>query len=85
MSEEQKETSFEEALARLEQIVAMLEQGQLSLEESMARFEEGTALGKICSRKLAEAQEKIERLTRRQDGTMEWTEMAPPPEGYPQE
>lgn len=83
--EEQQEMSFEEALGRLEQIVAMLEQGQLSLEESMARFEEGTRLGAICSKKLAEAQEKIEKLTRRQDGTMAWAEMTPPPEAYPQE
>ena len=38
--------TFEEAMARLERIVADLESGSFSLEESLKKFEEGIQLGK---------------------------------------
>ena len=66
--EEQQEIKFEEALARLEAIVAQLENGGLSLEESMAQFEEGMRLNKLCQAKLREAEQKIEKLVRKEDG-----------------
>ena len=44
-----KKPTFEEALARLEVIVARLEQGEVPLEEALGLFEEGTALMKQCS------------------------------------
>jgi exodeoxyribonuclease VII small subunit len=55
---------FEEALARLEQIVHALEAGNLSLDESLRAFEEGTGLLRHCSRRLEEAERRIEILTR---------------------
>ncbi len=70
--EEQQEIKFEEALARLEAIVAQLENGGLSLEESMAQFEEGMRLNKLCQAKLREAEQKIERLVRKEDGSLAW-------------
>ncbi|MBO7534898.1 MAG: exodeoxyribonuclease VII small subunit [Victivallales bacterium] len=70
--EEKQEIKFEEALARLEAIVAQLENGGLSLEESMAQFEEGMRLNKLCQAKLKEAEQKIERLVRKDDGSLEW-------------
>ncbi|MBQ6472599.1 MAG: exodeoxyribonuclease VII small subunit [Victivallales bacterium] len=69
---------FEEALARLENIVFQLESGQLSLEESIARFEEGVKLGKLCREKLGQAQEKIEVLVKNADGTLGWGNFTPP-------
>ncbi len=72
---------FEDALARLEAIVSQLESGSLSLEDSMARFEEGMRLNKICSDKLAEAESKIEMLVKRADGTLEWADYNPKPNG----
>ena len=55
--------SFEEALAELEKIVGALESGQAPLESSIQQYERGTALKKQCEKKLAEAQEKIEKIT----------------------
>jgi len=54
--------SFEQALARLEQIVADMEGGQLSLEKMLAYFEEGNRLVKYCTDKLNEVEKKIELL-----------------------
>ena len=48
---------------------------------SMARFEEGMRLNKICSDKLAEAESKIEMLVKRADGTLEWADYNPKPNG----
>lgn len=54
--------SFEEALARLERVVATLEQGNLPLEEAVFAFEEGNLLRQHCEKKLSEAKLKIEKV-----------------------
>ena len=73
MAEEQVNAmKFEEALTRLEAIVSQLESGQLSLEDSLRCFEEGMALSKICGDKLSEAENKIEMLVKRTDGSLGW-------------
>ncbi len=54
--------SFEEALKRLEEVVARLEKGNLPLEESLALFQEGIGLVKRCEALLDTAEEKIEML-----------------------
>ena len=54
-----KKPTFEEALARLEVIVARLEQGEVPLEEALGLFEEGTALMKQCSTALDKAEQKV--------------------------
>lgn len=61
--------SFEESLAELEKIVSALESGQAPLETSIQSYERGMALKKQCEQKLAEAQEKIEKITMSPDGT----------------
>lgn len=63
MADETEEMSFEEAFAELEQIVSQLESGQLPLEDSLKLFERGQALAVACSRKLDEAELKIEQIT----------------------
>ncbi len=57
---ETEELSFEEALARLEEIVEQLDEGDLSLEQALERFREGARLKELCERKLAEAEAVIE-------------------------
>lgn len=57
-----KELKFEEALAKLEEIVRQLESGELSLEESLKLFESGVALARLCSQKLDEAEGKLQIL-----------------------
>jgi len=56
--------TFEEALSRLETIVAALEEGQVPLAESLARYEEGIKLLKQCYQSLSAAERKIELLSR---------------------
>jgi exodeoxyribonuclease VII small subunit len=65
---EKKETSFEQALESLEQIVKRLESGDLSLEDSLALFEEGVLLTRVCSQRLEAAEKKIEILMRDEAG-----------------
>ncbi len=62
-------TSFEEALRRLEEIVAELEDGDIPLEESLKLYEEGIGLYRLCMAKLNELQGKIEILVKEMDGT----------------
>ena len=63
--------TYEEALRRLEDIVKRLEGGNLPLDESLRLFEEGTRLGKVCQRRLTEAELRIERLVGDKGGTEE--------------
>lgn len=53
---------FEEAIKRLEEIVHTMERGDLSLEESLKAFEEGIKLVRLCTKKLEEAERKVEML-----------------------
>ena len=66
MSEKKK--TFEEQIARLEQIVALLEKGDAQLADSLALFEEGTGLIAACSRQLDTAEQKVVKLMKGPDG-----------------
>jgi exodeoxyribonuclease VII small subunit len=61
---------FEDALARLEQIVDTLEGGSLPLEESLKAFEEGVAMARRCARYLEDAEKRIELLTKDDSGVL---------------
>ena len=63
--------SFEQALARLEQLVTAIEQGQVSLEESIDKYAEGVELVKKCRAILDRAEKKIQLLGRGDDGQLE--------------
>ena len=69
-----KEIKFEDALSELEGIVEKLERGELSLEESLTAFEEGIRLSRICSKRLDEAEKKIEILIKGEDGELKTEE-----------
>lgn len=58
-----KKLTFEQAMARLDEIVVGLERGEAPLEESLALFEEGAKLMKQCSDQLDKAEQKITLLT----------------------
>ncbi|NLY92024.1 MAG: exodeoxyribonuclease VII small subunit [Firmicutes bacterium] len=77
MNEKLTEKTFEEALARLEQIVSELENGELNLEESLKLFEEGIALARHCNAKLDEAQGKVELLIGVEKGVAVTTQFVP--------
>ena len=48
-----QELSFEEAMAKLEELVAAMESGKLPLEKLISSYEEGCKLVKFCRSKLA--------------------------------
>jgi exodeoxyribonuclease VII small subunit len=58
---------FEEALGRLEDIVKRMEAGDMTLEESLKAFEEGIKLARLCSRKLDEAERRVEILLKQEE------------------
>ena len=57
-----KALSFEEALARLEQIAEAIDKGQIGLEESITQYEEGMKLLRHCREILAQAEQRIIQL-----------------------
>ena len=70
MTKEQIEKlSFEEALARLEETVRLLESGNVPLDDSLSLFEEGIALVRLCNGKLDRAEQKVVKLKLNGDGT----------------
>lgn len=62
--------SFEKDLNKLEKIVETLEDGGLSLDDSLKRFEEGIKLAQRCEKALADAEKKIEVLTKNAEGKL---------------
>lgn len=62
--------SFEKSLEKLEALVKKLESGELSLEDSIQAFEEGVNLAQNCSKKLDQAEKKVEILLSSKDGTL---------------
>lgn len=61
---ENNEMTYEQAVTRLEEIVALLEKKETPLDESLKLFEEGTRLAAFCNEKLAGAKQKITELTK---------------------
>jgi len=62
------ELTFEEALKELETVVGKLERGDVSLEDSIDLYKRGADLKAACERKLADAEEKIAKITLGPDG-----------------
>ena len=55
--------TYDEAVQRLESIVAQLERGGKNLDETLAMFEEGTQLLRQCQTELAEAEGRLAELS----------------------
>lgn len=62
--------SFEEAMKRLDAIVAKLEEDKLPLDEMLAIYEEGVALARYCGEKLEAAEQKVRLIARQADGSV---------------
>lgn len=58
----EKKTKFQDAMNRLDEIVALLNNSSLELEEAMKYFEEGLALSKQCEKQLKEFENKMDQL-----------------------
>ena len=66
--EPQNELSFEAALARLEEIVRLLERGEAPLDQSIELYQEGDRLKRHCEARLKDAQARIEQIAFGSDG-----------------
>lgn len=64
-----KSATFEENMARLEQIVRAMEKGDVPLEESLKLFQEGTALVQCCGKLLDEAEQQVTKIITQADGS----------------
>ncbi len=71
------EEAYDALVARLERVVSELEGGNLSLEQSIEKFAEGVKLARDASRKLDEAERRVEQLVRSADGGDETVPLAP--------
>ncbi len=70
MAEDKKEIEFEVALKKLEAIVENLEGGDLSLDAALKQYEEGVRLADACSKRLSEAEKKVEVLMKTLGGKL---------------
>lgn len=66
-----KDMGFETSIKRLDEIVKLLEKGDAPLSESLKLFEEGTELIGNCDKLLNEAEQKVVKLRKGQDGEPE--------------
>ena len=62
------ELSFEAALARLEEIVRLLERGEAPLDQSIELYQEGDRLKRHCEARRKAAQARIEQIAFGADG-----------------
>ncbi len=69
--------AYDAVVTRLERVVGELESGQLTLEQSIERFAEGVRLAKDASRKLDEAERRVEMLVRGAGGEDEVVPLDP--------
>ena len=65
----EKNRSFEQNMARLEQIVRAMERGDVALEESLKLFQEGTELVRSCNKLLDDAQLQVKKIMTAPDGS----------------
>ncbi len=63
-----QELNYEKAMARLEEIVGLLESGRMGLQESLGLFKEGAELTAYCSGVLQSAKLQIEELFPQKEG-----------------
>lgn len=67
MPEKKQEPEFEEALEKLENLVASMESGDIPLASLVEKFEEGSKLVKVCEDRLKKAELRIQKLRQKED------------------
>lgn len=72
-TEDLSKLSFEDALAKLENIVRELESGRIKLDDAVTAYERAVALKKLCQDKLQAAALKVEKIEIAKDGTLSTT------------
>lgn len=70
LNDPQSEKNFESAFARLEEILERMNSGAISLDESLKLYEEADCLVNMCSKRLNDAERKIEILIKNRNGDL---------------
>lgn len=65
-----KEKTFDEAMAELEEIVNQLEQGDVPLEKALDQFQEGIKLSRHCKSIVEDAEKTVTKMVS-ENGTEE--------------
>lgn len=63
-----QQTSYEQAIKELEQIVRSLEDGKLPLDEALKSFAQGVELAAFCQQQLAAARGRVRELVATLEG-----------------
>ena len=69
-----KAMTFEAAMARLEEILHILENGGEELDATLKLYEEGITLIRTCTERLENAEQSVKLLQLRADGKAELTD-----------
>ena len=70
MAKSKTKLTFEQALAKLEEIVSQIEEGEISLEDSIDKYGEGIKLITQCRTILDSAEKKIQMLVKDSGNTV---------------
>ena len=67
--------TFEAAMARLEEIVRLLESGNAPLDVSLSLYEEGVALVRLCNTRLENGEQRVKILSFSETGEVQENDM----------
>jgi exodeoxyribonuclease VII small subunit len=82
MAKSAKRLTFEQAMERLDEIVAAMESGEIGIEDSITRYEEAMKLADHCRRVLDTVEQRIQKIQLESSGQLATEPLAdtPPPD-----
>jgi exodeoxyribonuclease VII small subunit len=82
MAKSPKRLTFEQAMQRLDEIVAAMESGEIGIEDSITRYEEAMKLADHCRRVLDTVEQRIQKIQLESSGQLSTEPLAetPPPD-----
>jgi len=74
---EEEPPALEDAMARLDQILERMEEGDQPLERLLEDYELGVGLIKVCQEHLSAAEQRIQKVTKSLDGSLQLETLDP--------
>lgn len=81
MAKSTKRLKFEEAVARLDEIVEAMETGEIGIEESLAQYEEAIKLAQHCREVLDRVEQRVRQIQVDAEGAVKSEPFESPEEG----